>query len=142
MTLLLDRFKKTKDLMLIINDFKLINFFILLSKNLYVLSHWTQFTRCTLQSIIEIWIRCNKSIWNDFDDIFLLQELQNDVWIHQNNIATFSDVFDDNWLKCCLLKFVKSGQKIVTIKSDIFLFNNFVYYKFMMMFINLKHVYI
>ena len=142
MTLLLDYFKKTKDLMLIVNDFKLIDFFILFLKSFYVLSHWAQFTRCTFQLIIEIWTRCNKSIWNDFDDVFLLQKLQNDAWIHQNNTATLSDVFDDDWLKRCLPKFVKNDQKIVIIKSDILLLNNFVYCEPMMMFINLKHVYI
>ena len=36
MILLLDCFKKTKDLMLIVNDFKLIDFFIFLSKSFFM----------------------------------------------------------------------------------------------------------
>ena len=54
----------------------------------------------------------------------------------------FVNIFNDNCFKYYLLKFVKSEQKIVTIKSDIYLFNNLTYCKFMMIFINLKHIYI
>ena len=74
--------------------------------------------------------------------MFLLQKLWNDAWIYQNNIATLLGVFDNDWFKHCLPKFVKSDQKIVMIKFDISLFNNFVYCEFTMMFVNLKHVYV